>query len=192
MSKVQNWIEEQQHFIGLFATLSRVIEHLPDAERADHPELVDTIVQKMKDCLLEVQGTKPHLALLEIVELTGYKAPHGLHGVMEHIAKSLTDFLSDHQDLCLESMRVENNSLVVTTTGGRSFIVSLQWAKKLAKTGITDLARSYTHIVQNHLVRAGEAHEFSFKEDGYNSFTFRVKDETGKSRTLKLTVIEEV
>ena len=192
MSKVQDWIREQEHFIGLFATLSRVLEHMPDNERVDHGDLVDTIVQKMKDCLLEIQGTKPHLALLEIVELAGYDAPKGLQGVMEHIAKSVTDHLSDHQDLRLASMKVENKSLVFTTEGGRSFVVSLQWAKKLAKTGITDLARTYTHIIQRKLVDAGEAHEFSFKEDSYNAFTFRVKDDAGKMRTLKLTVVEEV
>jgi hypothetical protein len=192
MSKAQDWIEEQQHFIGLFATLSRVLEHFPEAERVDNGDIIDTIVQKMKDCLVAIDGQKPHLALLEIVALTGYTAPRGLQGVMEHIAKSLSDFLSDHQDLQLVSMKIESNGLLFTTTGGRSFVVSLQWAKKLAKEGITDLARYYANTIQRKL--DGEEHIFDFILDtgGWNSFTFRAKDAKGKPRKLKVTVVEEV
>lgn len=195
MSRLQDWIEEQQHFIGLFSTFSRSLEHMTTQDRADYPELADTIVKKMHECLLMIDGQRSHLALLEFIEIPEYKAPLGLQGVMENVARSLADFLTDNQDLeglQLVSMQGKGNSLEVTVSSGRSFIISIEWAKKLARVGVTDLARTFTHVVQNHLAKSGDALDFSFDSTGYNAFTFKVKDENDKFRKLSVTVVEEV
>ena len=54
MSKTKEWMEEQRHHLGTFATLSKCLSNFTDDDRHQYDSLHKTIAEKMGGVLAQI------------------------------------------------------------------------------------------------------------------------------------------